>query len=128
MLTATQKLKQWLVFKACGERCESPDAIQDACDRLDDCYYEAQAEYRCGECETGLPCDSSRHYSSRAVAAQMLDGSWVGWTYWYGGGKHGEPGAVPWIEDAYDVTMTEVMKPVRQFTRVGADTSGGTRA
>ncbi len=45
----------------------------------------------------------------------MLDGSWVGWTYWYGGGKHGEPGSIPWIEDAYDVTFVEQLVKVKQF-------------
>ncbi|WP_244097750.1 hypothetical protein [Burkholderia anthina] len=40
------------------------------------------------------------------MAAQAPDGSWVGWNYWYGGGKHGEPEAVEWIEDAYDVRVT----------------------
>jgi hypothetical protein len=48
----------------------------------------------------------------------MLDGSWVGWTYWYGGGKHGEPGSIKWVEDAYDVVMTEVQKGVKEFRRV----------
>lgn len=27
---------------------------------------------------------------------QAPDGTWVGWTYWYGGGKYAEPSAIPW--------------------------------
>lgn len=80
---------------------------------------DAQNEVRYGEAETGLPCQSSRHYESKSVAAKYLDGSWVGWTYWYGGGKHGESEAVDWIEYAYDLDCTEEEKvvTVRTFTR-----------
>lgn len=31
---------------------------------------------------------------------------------WYGGGKHGEPGAMPWMEEAYDVSCAEEEKVV----------------
>jgi hypothetical protein len=50
---------------------------------------------------------------------QMPDGTWVGWTYWYGGGKHGEPSAMPWIEDAYNLDCKEerVMMTKRTFTK-----------
>jgi hypothetical protein len=90
-------------------------------ERNDD--YELQGatdELRGGEVETGLPCASSRHYESKSVAAKMPDGSWVGWTYWYGGGKHGEPEAVEWMDDAYDLTVTEEEKvvTVRTFAAV----------
>ena len=69
--------------------------------------------------ETGLDCEFSRYYDSEAVAAQMSDGTWVGWTYWTGGGKHGEPSSVPWIEDAYyvDCAEEEKMVVVRTFTK-----------
>ena len=50
---------------------------------------------------------------------EMLDGSWVGWTYFFGGGKHGEPSEMPWMEDAYDVATEVVMEPVRKFRRIG---------
>jgi hypothetical protein len=69
--------------------------------------------------ETRLQCEYSRHYESESVAAQMLDGSWVGWTYWYGGGKHGEPEAVEWLEDAYNLECQEEEQVVvvRTFTK-----------
>jgi hypothetical protein len=47
----------------------------------------------------------------------MLDGSYVGWTYWYGGGKHGEPESVPWMEHAYEVEMREETRVVKVFTK-----------
>ena len=74
-------------------------------------------EFRQGECETNLPCPSSRHYEANSVAAEMFDGSWVGWTYWFGGGKHGEPESIDWMEDAYEVVMREELQPVKIFTR-----------
>ena len=69
--------------------------------------------------ETDIPCQWSRQYESKSVAAKMPDGSWVGWTYWYGGGKHGEPEAIDWMDDAYDLACTEEEKVVivRTFTK-----------
>lgn len=122
-MTAQEKLKQKLIHMVTGERLEDPAAITQRYNGFvdDDGLYEAlqdaEGVLRRGTHETGLPCESSRHYSSRAVAAQMLDGSWVGWTYWHGGGKHGEPGEMPWMEDAYEVKATEVQKVVLEFTK-----------
>jgi hypothetical protein len=122
-VTVQEKLMQKLVFMVAGERIEDPAAVTKrykefiADDELYDARCEAESELRRGTHETGLPCESSRHYSSRAVAAQMLDGSWVGWTYWFGGGKHGEPGEMPWLEDAYEVKAVEVQKVVLEFTK-----------
>lgn len=79
-------------------------------------HQDAMNEVRCSGQETGLPSPGSRNYESDAVAAQYLDGSWVGWTYWYGGGKHGEPEAVEWIEYAYDVDCVEEQKMVTVHT------------
>jgi len=73
---------------------------------------DATQEMRSGEVETGLKCEWSRHYESKAVAAKMPDGSWVGWTYWYGGGKHGEPEAIDWMNEAYDLDCLEEEKLV----------------
>jgi len=96
---------------------DSVDELYDAEDEDD--VYEAKAEIREGEIETGLPCEYSRHYESKSVAARTPDGTWVGWTYWYGGGKHGEPEAIDWIEDAYDLSCVEEEKlvTVRTFTK-----------
>ena len=90
-----------------------------------DDHRDAECEVRGSGVPTGLPCDYSRHYESKAVAAEMLDGSWVGWTYWYGGGKHSDPGSVPWMEDAYDVTMREETRVVRVFAKDDAAQTDG---
>ncbi len=85
-------------------------------------HWDYESEFRSGDVETGIPAMDSRHYESKSVATKMSDGSWVGWTYWYGGGKHGEPDAIDWMEDAYDLTCVETEKlvTVREFTKVEA--------
>ena len=78
---------------------------EDGCDMQD-----AVQEFRCSGVDTGLPAPGSRHYESDAVGRQLSDGSWVGWVYWHGGGKHGEPEAIDWMTDAYDLICTEEVK------------------
>ena len=90
---------------------DNVDALYEANDQ-DYELQDARSEIRSGQVETGLKCEWSRHYESKAVAAKMPDGSWVGWTYWYGGGKHGEPEAIDWIDEAYDLECTEEEKTV----------------
>ncbi|WP_238920904.1 hypothetical protein [Achromobacter xylosoxidans] len=99
---------------------ETVDKVYEEAELNDDgSLQDARSEVRSSGEETGLPVRfSSRHYESDEVAAQALDGSWVGWTYWHGGGKYGEPEAVDWIKDAYDVACAEEQKivTVRTFT------------
>ncbi|MGB6105666.1 MAG: hypothetical protein WBF88_17625 [Pusillimonas sp.] len=120
-MTPAQKIKHMILAKrsvwtdeALPEiTADNIDALYDEADENDDGnLQDARAEVRCSGIETSLPCPSSRHYESDAVAAQAPDGSWVGWTYWYGGGKHGEPEAMDWIEDAYAVECAEEQKMV----------------
>lgn len=95
------------------------DNIDDLYEAFRDDMYDLKYEFREGEVETNLPCDYSRHYESKSVAAKMPDGSWVGWTYWYGGGKHGEPESIDWVSGAYDLNVVEEEKLVivRTFTK-----------
>ena len=87
--------------------------------RDDDAHWDYLSELREGEVETGLPCEWSRHYESTSVAAKAPNGQWIGWTYWYGGGKHGEPDAIDWMSDAYllDVKEEEKLVVVRTFSK-----------
>jgi len=78
----------------------------------DETYYITDAinEIRgCGT-PTGLDAPHSRHYESQAVGIECPTGEWVGYTYWYGGGKHGNPEEIDWIEHAYDITCVEEQK------------------
>jgi hypothetical protein len=82
----------------------------------EDAHWDAMNEIREGEVETGLPCAWSRHYESKSVAAKTIDGSW------FGGGKHGEPEAIDWIDDAYALNYAEEEKTVvvQTFTKTDA--------
>jgi len=127
-VTPTQKIK-WMVLNKVAQWCETApppypcpnvdelyaavEGDDDLCDKLQD----ALGEVRCSGDETGLGVGYSRHYEASAVAKQLPDGSWVGWTYWYGGGKHGSPSSIPWMEDAYDVTSHEETRVVRVFNK-----------
>lgn len=71
---------------------------------------DAVQEFRCSGVDTGLPAPVSRHYEGDSVGRQLSDGSWVGWVYWHGGGKHGEPEAIDWMTKAYDLICTEEVK------------------
>ena len=66
--------------------------------------------------ETSIDAPWSRHYESKSVATDLgyineagrwVTQCWVGWTYWYGGGKHGEPEEMDWFSHAYDLNVTE---------------------
>lgn len=123
MMTPEQKLK-WVALNVQAEWDDKPlpDVTVDNVDDLyddEECLQDAKSEIREGEVRTGLTSDSSRHYESDAVAAQMPDGSWVGWTYWHGGGKWGEPEGIDWMDEAYDLNVEEkeVMTTVRTFTK-----------
>jgi hypothetical protein len=130
-MTPEQKLKHMILVRY-SELYESAppvpaivtasniDEIYSATYESDDgSIRDAINEVRSGDHETDLSCEWSRHYESKAVAAKYFDGSWIGWTYWYGGGKHGEPEAVDWMDSAYDVNVTEEEKmvTVRTFTK-----------
>lgn len=126
-MTPEQKLK-WAVMAKYAEYCgtEAPgypcaniDELYEAADDADDgCLQDTREEIREGQHETGLVPQFSRHYESKSVGMQMPDGSWVGWTYWYGGGKHGQPEAIDWMDEAYDLDCAEEEKVmvVRTFS------------
>ena len=126
-MTPYQKLQYLILSKAAkwdgielGE--VTPENIDDLWDDYEnqDSIYDATNEIRQSwDEETDIPCEWSRHYESKSVAAKMPDGSWVGWTYWYGGGKHGEPEAIDWMESAYNIDCVEEERvvTVRTFTK-----------
>ena len=110
-------------FDASNITAENIDDKWNELEEIDeDAIQDGKNEIRCSGTETGLKCEYSRHYESDAVAAQMPDGTWVGWTYWHGGGKHGEPEAMDWMSDSYFLYCKEEEKvvTVRTFTRIEA--------
>lgn len=79
--------------------------------------FEQDCVRGCYTNETEIDPEYSRHYESKSVAKQFGE-HWIGWTYWYGGGKHGEPSAVEWIDDAYFLNVKEETKVVQVFAKV----------
>lgn len=114
-MTSSQKIKA-LILSKLDQPPKFNESNIDEVFKLNDETFDIANDVREGECETGLSCRYSRHYESKAVAGQMLDGSWVGWTYFYGGGHHGNPDEMPWIDDAYDLERLEdKIIAVKQF-------------
>lgn len=122
-MTPEQKLKHKILLRSLefdADAFQMPaegitaDNVNALYDSSNDDYQlqDAVSEVRCSGEDTTIPTPSSRHYEAQSVAAKMPDGSWVGWTYWYGGGKHGEPDSIDWMDDAYDLNCTEEEKLV----------------
>lgn len=83
-----------------------------------DSHWDFEREFRESGEDTGLPSQYSRHLEAKEVARQLSDGAWVGWTYWYGGGKFAEPEAVEWMEYAYYVEVSQETRVVNVFKKV----------
>jgi hypothetical protein len=126
-MTPVQKIQHLIINLAFEFKGETAPPVAE--DNVDDMYealmeldegYDAKSEIREGSAKTGLMPNFSRHYESDAVASQAPDGTWVGWTYWSGGGKHGEPEAMNWMEYAYDLNCKEEEKLTvhRTFTKI----------
>lgn len=70
-------------------------------------------EFRCsGESTYFSPESISCHYECVQVAIKLSCGTSVSWTYWTGGGKHGNPDSIDWMEHAYEVDCKEEEKMV----------------
>ena len=127
MFTPEQKIMLKVLHNVAGDIQGDTSFDEITSDNIVEVWEENDAlvqdelyEFREGEVETGIPSKNySRHYECHEVASQMVDGSWVGWTYWYGGGKHGEPEAVDWIDSAYNLDCVEEEKVmvVRTFSK-----------
>ena len=126
-MTPEQKLKKEIILIA--ERFNSivldvtidESNVEEWYQKLvdEDLHWDCKNELRCTGIDTNLPSQFSRNYEAKEVAKQMSDGSWIGWTYWYGGGKFGEPEAIDWMSEAYELKCKEEEKVViiRTFSK-----------
>lgn len=126
-MTPEQKIK-WAILNLAAKYNHTPQ-LEVTGENIDKLYQElvdagghwdAKEEIRGSGEVTNIPCrESSRHYECDSVAAKMPDGTWVGWTYWHGGGHHGEPSAINWMDKAYNVNVVEQEKVVlvREFSK-----------
>ena len=93
------------------------------------CFYDIPNEFRVlGEEYNKLLTNYPRHYEVDYHVKELTgitDGGetiskWVGWNYYYGGGKHAEPEAIDWISDSEIVKLVsekEVTLIKRNFER-----------
>lgn len=114
-MTPEQKLKKEIVLLAAKDKniqivgelqSEEVERLYQQLVDLD-LHWDYKNEIRQGQVETDLDCEYSRHYESKSVAMQVQDGSWIGWTYWYGGGKFGEPESIDFMADAYELDCND---------------------
>jgi hypothetical protein len=131
-MTPKQKIRREVISQALEENDEKYEefkGVEVTEDNVDDVFEDMEGmhwttgdilyEMRNGEVETDISCGFSRHYESQSVAMKCCDDTWIGWTYWYGGGKHGEPEAIPWMEEAYELDCVETQEVVttRKFSK-----------
>lgn len=118
-LILTKAVEMGSTVPAFGYDASTVDSAYDALVEADE-HWDAQSEVREGEVGTNITAPWSRNYESNSVAAKLPDRTWVGWTYWYGGGKHAEPEAIDWMDEAYDLTCEEEQKvmTVRTFAKL----------
>ena len=123
-MTAQQKLKHYIINYAGitpkeSISAENIDRVYDLLcdsDETSDQMQDARNDVRTIGEETDVPVGYSRYFEADSVALKMLDGTWVGWTYYHGGGKHSYPDEIDWIPDAYNLDVEEKEVTVTQRT------------
>ncbi|PHM37148.1 hypothetical protein [Xenorhabdus innexi] len=123
MYSSPQQAIKHIVLERYYGKNISISAIDDMYDEVEnsDVIFDLLDQIRGGTIETNIDAPLSRHYETKSVASKTPDGAWVGWTYWYGGGKHSDPEEIDWIEDAYFLKVTkeeEVLTVIRTFEKV----------
>tara|TARA_R110000772_G_scaffold249530_2_gene363975 strand:- start:89485 stop:89895 length:411 start_codon:yes stop_codon:yes gene_type:complete len=80
---------------------------------------DTRNDFREGQEETGIQALFSRNCETKSVAYFLKDGTWVGWTYYYGGGKHSYADEIEWVENAYylECDSVERVVEVKVFTK-----------
>lgn len=126
MMTAEQKLK-WKILSldAKWKKLDAPEYPNSNIEELyqdlidDDYHWDAESETREGEYETNIQPEYLGDFESKSVAIKLPDNTYVGWTYFDGGGKHSNPDEIKWIENAYDLDCIEEEKTIisRTFTK-----------
>ncbi len=111
------KIKKTILLEVIKNGDLKTDVDLTSEERINEEYYDLgsrqdyEQDFREGEEETNIPAGFSRYCELKSVAAQMFDGSWVGWTYEYGGGKHFEA-RNDWYCRSYDLECKEEEKLV----------------
>lgn len=113
-MNATQCIKRHIILDAIERgdlTLEEGSLAKGDIDAVWDWWYDEEGDQVCeymdefrwsGE-EVDIPAPGSGIYESTSHVRKLSCGTYVGWTYWYGGGKHGSPEEMEWLEDAYFV-------------------------
>lgn len=122
-MTPVQKIKALLLYEISDKHRKkiTKNNVDDLFEKYMDDLWDIIYEWASGEFETDIKPEYDRHYESRSVGAEMIDGSLVGWTYYYGGGKWGDPGSIRWWEDAYNLELVsehQEIKTIRNYKKV----------
>ncbi len=131
-MTPEQKIKRDILMEAIEHNDDlnwngplTAESIDEAWNTVlveNDAHWDFVSEWRCSGVETDLPTEYSRNYECYEAARKLSCGTWVAWTFWHGGGKHGNEEEIPWMEYAYEVDCKEERKmvTVRTFTEKAA--------
>ncbi len=134
--TAPQRLRQYILYHAIadfgskvlvGQTAEMIAAMTDgdAVEALYERFEELDGigvayDLRGAGDETGIKPEylhEYRHFEVDVVALKMLDGSWVAWNYYHGGGKFTTPETIPWIETSFFIQARTEIREVTVFSR-----------
>ncbi len=136
-LTPELRIKREIISLLMGRRELDPDLRLDTPEAIDTLWeawreddpefslvgyiYDYEEDFRSGQVVTDIPsAGGGRHYETSSVAHLCQGNIWIGWTYFYGGGKHAEPAGIDWMSDAYELTCEERNVPTKFFTKVEA--------
>lgn len=76
------------------------------------CFRDFINEFRHKGERSNVPAPFSRYFESKSIAYKLVDGSWVGWTYWYGGGKYAYPENIDWVEECYNLKLMKQKRKI----------------
>lgn len=128
-LPAPLALRKYIVLEANSQAYQgfNYSGPLDTEEQIDEAYdytiendgWGIEDEIRQGQEEISIKPPYSRNYEAKSVATKTQDG-WIGWTYWYGGGKYGNPEEINWIDDAYYLNCKEkeVLRIEKTWTKI----------
>lgn len=110
------------------EQVEEAYEMADECDGIFEDFdiHDSEECFRQSGESVGLRFDGdwgSRHYEDDRVARELDCGTFVSWIYWTGGGKHGEPSEIDWMDEdsgmrAVNCSIEEKMVEVKTYSKI----------
>lgn len=108
--TAPEVLTEYIKYLVLSDKLANDEWSETT---IADYVNQTKEELRSGTVETNVPPEYARHrghFESRSVAMFVEYehfAGYIGWTYWYGGGKHTYPEYIDWVKDAYFLDCVE---------------------